>query len=174
MVSEVSVTKIGRELGEELLTFGFLVFLVAAWIGVFLPATIRARQTSPYSTTERFRRRLDLLSLRSSNGRWVVVPQNVEHLRKLAFARAQRRRRRLLTILILSCVTSLVAAFIAGGALWEIHLALDASLGLYVMLLLETKRRRIERKEKVRRLSERLRSRPQPSWYEPAGAARNG
>ncbi len=148
------------------MTIGFLGVLIVAWIGVFLPATVRARQTAASSTAERFRRRLELLSPRSSTGRWVVVPQNFDELKKAAFARAQRRRRRLLTILILGSLLTLMSATALGGGVWEIHLALDAGLALYVVLLLETKRRRIERKEKVRLLSERLKARPQPAWYD--------
>ena len=42
-----------------------------------------------------------------------------------------------------------------GGGWWEVHLAIDVSIAIYLVLLLETKRRREERLRKVRPLATR-------------------
>lgn len=47
---------------------------------------------------------------------------------------------------------SAIAALFLGGGYWELHLAIDASIGLYVIYLAEERRRGIERAAKVRTL----------------------
>jgi hypothetical protein len=139
------------------LTGLFLAILAIAWIAVFLPAALRARRATPYSSAQRFKRRMRLIAPprppgRRAGGRWVVVPEATEQRARAAFRRGQRRRRRILGFLGLAAVVSGVVAAVKGGSWWELHLALDASLGLFVILLLEAKRRRAERASKVRRL----------------------
>jgi hypothetical protein len=60
---------------------------------------------------------------------------------------------RILVFLAAAAVLSGVLALVGGEGLWEVHIAFDASLALYVALLLETKRRRAERAVKVRSLA---------------------
>jgi len=52
--------------------------------------------------------------------------------------------------LIGAVVVSAAAAIAAGGGMWQVHLALDASLVLFVALLLGAKRRRREKDATVR------------------------
>jgi hypothetical protein len=134
------------------LTYWFLLVLALAWIAVFLPAAMRARQNAPLSTSERFRRRMELIAPRASAGRWVVVPEAGDRLAGRSFRKGQRTRRRILAFLVGAAVLSVGAAIFAGGALWELSLAFGLSLALYVSLLLEAKKRRDERTKKVRRL----------------------
>lgn len=139
------------ENGERVLTAVFLVALAAAWVAVFLPAAMRARQTTPYSTAERFKRRMQLIAPRSGRGgRWVVVPESNDRLARSSFRRGQDRRRKMFVFLAVATAVSFVLASVGGGALWEIHIAFAVSLGLYVALLLEAKRRRVEKTDKVR------------------------
>jgi hypothetical protein len=143
------------ELGEELVTYVFLAFLAAAWIAVFLPAIMRARQDAPLSSAERFRRRLELIAPRAtSQGRWVLMPEHPDRLARAAFSRGQRRRTRILIFLIGGCLATLGLALAAGGGAWEVQFAFDVSLALYVVLLLEAKRRRAERRQKVRTIGD--------------------
>jgi hypothetical protein len=51
--------------------------------------------------------------------------------------------------LVGACAVTFVIALLSGGSYWEVQLAFDASLALYVVLLLDAKRRRAERVEKV-------------------------
>jgi Flp pilus assembly protein TadB len=135
------------------LTLLFLIALGLAWIAVFLPAAIRAREMSPLTATERFRRRMQLLApTRPVNGRTILVPESPERLRAGAHRRDQRRRKRILESLTASVVASFVAALVVGHGMWQVHLALDASLGSYVVLLLAAKRKREEKRTKVRPL----------------------
>lgn len=153
------------------MTFAFLALLAMAWIAVFLPALLRARQAAPLSTAERFKRRLDLIAPRSGPGRWVIVPESPRRLAQTSFRRAQRRRRRLLVFLLGAAGVSGVAALGAEGGLVEVHLAFDVSLAIYCALLLEAKRRREETVTKVRSLVARRRSRTaEVTFYEPAQA----
>jgi hypothetical protein len=45
-----------------------------------------------------------------------------------------------------------IAALFLGGGYWELHLAIDASIGLYAIYLIDERRRAIERATKVRTL----------------------
>jgi membrane protein implicated in regulation of membrane protease activity len=166
---------VGLELGEELLTFVFLGLLALAWIAVFLPAALRARRTAPLSTAERFKRRMSLIAPRAGHGRWIVVPESYARLAKGSFRRGQERRKKILIALLGAAAFTGVVAFFAGGAAWEVHLASDASLALYVALLIEAKRRRDEQGSKLRSIETRRRARqPEVTFQEPirAGGAR--
>ncbi len=142
-----------------LLTYWFLLVLALAWIAVFLPAAMRARQNAPLSTADSFRRRMELIAPRASAGRWVVVPESGDRPAGRSFRKGQRSRRHIFAFLLGAVLLSVAAAIFFGGALWELSLAFGASLALYISLLLEGKRRRVERGKKVRRIQ--ARSRPE-------------
>jgi hypothetical protein len=109
------------------------------------------------------------------SGRWIVVPESRDDLARASFRRGQRRRRRILEVMVGACIGSLGAAFVLHGPVWQVQVACDASLALYVTLLVEAKRRRRERAQKVRSIARRRRARPRPTapvgWFEPARAA---
>ena len=129
----------------------FLVVLVLAWIALIIPAAWRARQTAPFSATERFRKRLELIAPRAtSQGRWIVVPQSRDRLERASFRRGQRRRKQILFALIAGVVATAIAAPLVGGPVWELQILLDASLALYVVLLVVAKQRRAELVRKLR------------------------
>lgn len=137
---------------------------------MFLPAALRARRSAPLSTAERFKRRMSLIAPRSSGGRWIVVPESYDRLASSSFRRGQQRRTRIfIGLLIASLATGIVAVF-AGGGSWEVHLAIDASLALYVGLLLEAKRRRNEQSLKLRSLEARRKQEPVVTFHEPVRA----
>ncbi|MFN2388320.1 MAG: hypothetical protein ABR575_01745 [Actinomycetota bacterium] len=125
-----------------------MVLLGLAWIVVLLPAALRARRTTPLPATERFKQSLELIAP-GAGGRWVVVPQSPERLAQIALRKAQRRRRRLLGLLLWAALLSLLPAAFVGERAWAIHLGLDLTLCLYSLFLIETKRRRNERARKV-------------------------
>lgn len=151
------------------MTYLFLAALAVAWIAVILPALLRARQTTPLSAAERFKRRMQLIAPRPSGGRWVVVPESRNRLATASFKRGQRRRIRIFFWLLVVVGFSGVAALINGG-LWEAHLLADASLTVYCASLLEAKRRRLERFTKVRPL--RRREPEYAHFFEPVQARR--
>lgn len=161
----------GLELGVQLLTLVFLGLLALAWIAVFLPAALRARQTAPLSTAERFRRRMSLIAPRGRGGRWIVVPESYDRLARGSYRRGQQRRTRLLIGLMVAAASTFVLALLAGGGMWEIHLAADVSLALYVALLLEAKHRRADQKTKLRSLEARRKVRePEITFADPIRA----
>ncbi|MDQ4023908.1 MAG: hypothetical protein M3217_00230 [Actinomycetota bacterium] len=133
----------------------FLGALALAWIGVFLPAALRARQDAPLSSAEGWRRRMSLLAPRSAQPRYVLVPARSDRLARAAYQKARVRRIRILAFLATAAPVSGIVALLAGGSMWEVHLAFDFSLILYVALLLEAKRRRQERLTKVEPLGRR-------------------
>lgn len=152
------------------MTLVFLGLLVLAWIAVFLPAALQARRSAPLSTAERFKRKMSLIAPRPSAGRWIVVPESYERLATSSFRRAQQRRTRILIgLLVASAVTGVIAIFAGGGA-WEVHLAMDGSLALYVALLLEAKRRRNEQGLKLRSLEARRAQHAPVTFHEPVRA----
>jgi hypothetical protein len=167
----LKVSSDGLELGEELLTLVFLGLLALAWIAVFLPAALRARQSAPLTTAERFKRRMSLIAPRAGTGRWIVVPESYDRLTQSSFRRGQRRRTRILIGLVVAAMLSGFVAVYAGGGMWEVHLAIDASLALYVALLLEAKRRRADQVTKLRSLEARRNQRaPAVTFTEPVRA----
>jgi hypothetical protein len=141
-------------LGEPVTAF-FLGLLALAWIAVFLPAVLRARQNSPISTAERFRRLMRVMAPHARTGRWVVVPEPHESQASRSHRRGQQRRLHIFVSLVAAAGLSGAVALLAGGGMWEVNLALDASLALYVSLLLEAKRRREERERKVHTMATR-------------------
>jgi Flp pilus assembly protein TadB len=160
------------------LTILFLAVLVMAWFALIIPAAWRARQTAPYSAAQGFKKRLDLIAPRTpranAEGRWIVVPQSRDRLERAAYRRGQRRRRRILFALGAGVVVSAVTAAFVGGAVWELQVFLDISLGLYVALLLMAKRRRAELVRDFRSIEKRRQTSEEPRFFEPLGAGGRG
>ena len=133
---------------------GFLVLLVLAWLAVCWPAATRARERSPLASTLIFKRGLELLGP-DDHSRFVkefgVIPSKAPQTRVVV--------RWIPTVLMaLLCAGVLgtgLAAVLRGGSTWEVHLATDAALALFVSLLLEEKHRKQERVRKVRSLAAR-------------------
>jgi hypothetical protein len=151
--------EVGRGLGEGFLTVFFLIALAILWVAVLVPAMLRARASTPLSSTQRFRARMDLIAPPGPRaGRWIVVLNGAGNgksssiLRAQRHARSVRRRRRFLVLLVLAAVGTLAAAFARRGGWWEVHAAVDAGLVLYVGILVAAKRRHTERRAKVRTL----------------------
>lgn len=151
------------------MTLIFLGLLALAWMAVFLPAVLRARQSAPLTTAERFKRRMSLIAPRAGSGRWIVVPESYDRLAKSSFRRRQQRRIKVLIALLAAAFVTGLVAISSGGGAWEVHLAVDLTLGLYVALLIESKRRRTENSTKLRSLTARRDARQaEVSFHEPA------
>ena len=116
---------------------------------------MRARRSSPLTTTERFKNALEILSTppATTSGRWVVVPENSAPRRDYGRRRTQRQRALLFHLLLAAVPVTLGSALLAHGAWWEIHIATDFALALYVAFLVEARRRRSERRTKVRSIA---------------------
>ena len=140
------------------MTVLFLILLAAAWVAVFFPAAMRARQDTPLPATERFRRRLNMLAPRHLGaGRYVVMPETGDRIARYSERKAQERRIRIFVVLLISVPLSAIVAVFAGGGFWLVTGALTLSLALYCTLLIEAKRRNVERTQKVRSMATRRR-----------------
>ena len=134
------------------MTVWFLAFLAVAWIVLYLPSVWRARQRSPFPAVQGFKRRMRLISPRSNSGRWVVVPDSRERVAQRSATRAQMRRKRVLSLLLFIAGITGIWALAAGGVAVEIHLITDAVAAFYIALMLDSRRRQVEREAKVRTL----------------------
>ena len=135
------------------MTLWFLAFLAIAWAVVYLPATRRARHSSPLPAVMRFKRRMKLISPYRNAGRWIVVPPGGPgRATPLATQRTLRRRKFILLGLLAFALATGVLAVVTRGQQLELHLVADAALVFYAALLLDTKRRSVERSVKVREL----------------------
>lgn len=135
------------------MTLFFLVLLGLAWVAVFLPAAARARQGTPLSTAERFRRRMQLIAPppASSKGRWIVVPESTDRLAYASFRRGQERRRKIFLGLLTATSVSFLMSLFSGG-MWVVTVAIASSLFVYVVLLIGVKRRSDDIRNKIQPL----------------------
>ena len=155
------------------MTIWFLVVLASISTIVCLSGGLRARHNTPLSASERYKRRMSLIApRRMSAGRWVVVPESRDDLARASFRKAQRRRRIWLIYLGTAAAISGIVAVVKGGTFVELHLLVDAVVVFYVALLLEAKRRRVERERKVHRLRRAAPARAEPLARVSAGGRR--
>lgn len=152
-----------------------LVILAAIWAAVLVPPYLQnRRETRPGDSIANFRSQLSVLERttpgRSSNlsrldvGRYEVPRYAPAATRRptggyampsaSAMRRAEARRRRrdvFLTLLGAVAVTFLLALAM-GGAVWMVHLAVDAVFGAYVFMLISIQQQQADRANKVRYL----------------------
>ena len=118
-----------------------LAALVVVWAAFLLPAW---RGTSDKSMKD-FERNMDLLADTGSQGRWIVTPKKGTTFmgrRARAHARAQERRRRVLTVLIEAlAVTALIGLVPPLRAMWYATAIVLMLLGVYVWALITMKAR---------------------------------
>lgn len=129
-----------------------LVLLVLAWVGVCLPAASRARARGPLASTLLFKRGLELIG---PDGHSSFVKELGAPPPPNQYSGSMSIRwipTTLLGLITAGVVATGVAAVLRGGQLWEVHLATDAGLALFVSLLLEEKHRKLDRATKVRSL----------------------
>ena len=132
-----------------------LVLLVLAWVAVCLPAASRARARGPLASTLLFKRGLELIGP-DGHSRFVkelgAPPPPNRYLRRISIRWIPTT---LLCLMTAGALGTGVAAVLKSGQLWEVHLATDAALALFISLLLEEKHRKLERAHKVRSMMAR-------------------
>ena len=155
------------------MTLVFLVLLGLAWIAVFLPAAARARQGTPLSTAERFRRRMQLIAPppASSRGRWIVVPESTDRLAYFSYRRAQERRRKIF-LGLLTATSVLFLISLVSGALWSLTAMAVFALFSYVVLLIGAKRRSEDVRRKIQPLHRPAVARRAEQMMRASGGAR--
>ncbi len=160
-----------------------LLLLAIAWAMILIPPAMRARAESrPSDSIVTFRRQLRVLQ-RTGPGAGPgealaspslpgaprpVAASNVYPIRtpyslSAARARTLKRRRDVLTTLMIGMSVTLVLGFMPGFRMaWALHLFLDAMFVLYVGLLINMRNRAAEREMKLRFLP-RSAPAPQPA-----------
>lgn len=130
----------------------FVVLLALVWAVVLLPSLFRGKlQSSPSSGIRSFER--DMGILRSTGkrsggapGRWIMIPRPDDAGPARRRNRVIRRRRRNFQRLLALAALTFIAGFLPSLRwVWFVHLAVDASIGFYVIRLLKYKREEAER-----------------------------
>ncbi len=128
----------------------FLVLLVLAWVAVCLPAAARVRNRGPLESTALFKRGLELIGPDHHQ----AFVRSLE--RPTVDSRGPKplvvRWARVLVLAVLALAVVVTAGFAILNGTWELQLAADAALALFISWLLEDKHRRAERRRKVKRL----------------------
>jgi len=150
----------------------FLALLGFAWAVVVVPAAIRARQSEPLPSTERFKRSMQMLAPPSTpGGRWILVPESPQQAARNARRKMQARRRVVFEVLITATATSFLVAVMVRGVMWRVHAVSFALLFAYIVLLIALKTRS-EEETKVEPLPHRRMDKVK--FYEPARASGGG
>lgn len=152
-----------------------LVILAAIWAAVLVPPYLQnRRETRPGDSIATFRTQLSVLERTTPGGRASAyaradaryatpqyapvptaygaarrVPQSPTGLRR---AEARRRRRDVFLTLLGAVGVTFVLAVSLGGAIWMLHLLVDAAFAGYVALLVKIQQESVEKDEKVRYL----------------------
>lgn len=149
------------------MTGWFLAFLVGASLAVSIPAGLRARRASPFSSAQTYKRRMSMMAPRSRGGRWVVVPDGYSAAQQRALTRRSRRRQvRILLTLVVMTIASGTWAVLGGTAGWPVHFAINFVFVAYAIVVIETRRRQAEQRRKVRSLARHPLSTSSPGWPE--------
>ncbi len=118
-----------------------LLVLAAIWAAVLLPPYLEKRRAvHPSSSIVDFRHQLSVLQ--RTGDPYAPVPVRPTPRRAMSRTDAQRRRRDVLATLTAAAALTLLIALFAGGAVWLLHLLIDAALLGYVALLMQVQQQR--------------------------------
>ena len=117
-----------------------LLVLAAIWAAVLLPPYLQKRRAfHPSSSIVDFEHGLRVLERTGDPYAPMPVRPGTRPMRR---ADVQRRRRDVLATLAAAAVLTLLLAVVAGGAVWLLHLTVDAALLGYVALLMQVQQQR--------------------------------
>jgi hypothetical protein len=149
-----------------------LVILALIWAAVLVPPYLQnRRETRPGDSIATFRTQLSVLERTTPGGRSSSLarldvgryeaPRYVPPAARrrpgpssaaMRRAEARRRRRDVFLTLLGAVGVTLVLAVALGGAVWMLHLAVDAAFVGYVLLLVSIQQQSAQAEEKVRYL----------------------
>ena len=133
-----------------------LIILVLIWAAVLLPPYLQNRSESrPADSISSFQKQLSVLERRSNTigggvARIGTAPSYP--LARMTRSEARRRRRDVLFTLAGAAGLTFLMAVLLGGSVWMLQLLCDVLLAGYVVLLVQTTQRAVERDLKVRYL----------------------
>jgi hypothetical protein len=130
-----------------------LVVLAAIWAAVLLPPYLQKRRAfHPHASIGDFRNQLAVLQRTGDP----YAPRTVPTVgRRMSRADVQRRRRDVLATLAAAAGITFLLALVAGGAVWLLHLTVDALLLGYVALLMQVQQQRPATRADVRAMPAR-------------------
>ncbi len=118
-----------------------LVVLAAIWAAVLLPPYLqRRRSVHPQASIGDFRHQLAVLQ--RTGDPYAPAHPMATTTRAMSRTDAQRRRRDVLSTLSAAAVLTFLLAVASGGAVWLLHLSVDAALLGYVALLMQVQQQR--------------------------------
>lgn len=137
-----------------------LLVLAAIWAAVLLPPYLQKRRAfHPHASIGDFRNQLAVLQRTGDPRATAARPMGgsrpvagYHHAPRSGMSRAdvQRRRRDVLATLGVAAVLTFLLAVVAGGAVWLLHLSVDAALLGYVAMLMQVQQRRPAHRPAVR------------------------
>ena len=138
------------------MTLLVLIILVLIWAAVLLPPYLQNRSESrPADSISSFQKQLSVLERRSNTigggvSRIGAAPSYP--MARMTRSEARKRRRDVLFTLAGAAGLTFLMALMLGGSVWMLQLLCDALLAGYVVLLVQTTQRAVERDLKVRYL----------------------
>lgn len=118
-----------------------LVVLAAIWAAVLLPPYLQKRRAvHPHASIGDFRHQLSVLQ--RTGDPLAPAPLRPTPRRVMSRSDVQRRRRDVLATLSAAAGLTFLLALVAGGAVWLLHLSVDAALLGYVALLMQVQQQR--------------------------------
>lgn len=131
-----------------------LVVLAAIWAAVLLPPYLQKRRAfHPHASIGDFRNQLAVLQ--RTGDPYAPVRSAPALARGLSRPDVQRRRRDVLTTLAAAAGLTFLLALVAGGAVWLLHLTIDAALLGYVALLMQVQQQRVQQQRPAHRAAVR-------------------
>lgn len=113
-----------------------LFVLAIIWAAVLVPPYLQKRRAiHPSSSIGTFRHQLAVLQ--RTGDPYAPVPLHPTARRPMTRDDAFRRRRDVLMTLTAAAVLTFLLALVTGGAVWLLHLTIDAALLGYVALLMQ-------------------------------------
>ncbi|MBA2273945.1 MAG: hypothetical protein H0W21_08625 [Actinobacteria bacterium] len=130
----------------------FTVVLLILFLVTFVPAVRHARRRIESPDGEVLRGRMRPMGRADAGGRWVLMPQSPELLRRARQRRARQLRKRLLLGLAALALMLAVAAVWLGPVAWAIQAVADLLLTGYVLYLVRDRKMRDQGSAVVRPL----------------------
>ncbi|MDQ3662227.1 MAG: hypothetical protein M3454_14450 [Actinomycetota bacterium] len=130
----------------------FTVVLLVLFLVTFVPAVQHARRGMEPLDGEVFTGRMRPLARADAGGRWVLMPQSPELVRRARQRRALQFRKRLLLGLAAVVLISAIAAMWFGPVAWAGQAVADLLLGGYVLYLVRSRKTRDQEFAVVRSL----------------------
>jgi len=131
-----------------------LVVLAAIWAAVLLPPYLQKRRAfHPHASIGDFRNQLAVLQ--RTGDPYAPVRSAPALARGLSRRDVQRRRRDVLTTLAAAAGLTFLLALVAGGAVWLLHLTIDAALLGYVAMLMQVQQQRVQQQRPAHRAAVR-------------------